>query len=96
MASVYVARTGDRAAHDCLVHYKFTKGRDPLKGGTTVFQEMSILLVIIAALLYLLRESCTSIAKMTTGYTGCSACEAPHMIPIDSPRGQKLLEGDER
>jgi DNA-directed RNA polymerase subunit M/transcription elongation factor TFIIS len=69
---------------------------DPLKGGTTVFQEHSILLLIIASLLYALPGILYSIAKMTTSYQGCSACGAPNMIPTNSPRGQKLHEGDER
>jgi DNA-directed RNA polymerase subunit M/transcription elongation factor TFIIS len=67
---------------------------DPLKGGPTVFQEHSILLLIIASLLYAFPGILYSIAKMTTSYKGCSACGAPYMIPTDSPRGRKLPEED--
>jgi hypothetical protein len=33
-----------------------------------------------------------SIWRCTTRYWACPKCKAPNMVPLDTPRGQKLLE----
>jgi hypothetical protein len=44
-----------------------------------------------ACLIYALPGFLYSLARMTTKYSGCPYCEAPNMMPVDTPRGRQLL-----
>jgi hypothetical protein len=43
------------------------------------------ILLIIPGLIY-------SLWRLTSRYDACPQCAAPNMVPLDSPRGKKLME----
>ena len=45
------------------------------------------LCLIVPGLIY-------SLWRLTTRYDACPACQQPGMIPVESPRGKKLLSED--
>jgi hypothetical protein len=57
-------------------------------GGAVLLQALLASLCV----LYSLPGFLYSFARMTTKYEGCPFCEAPNMVPIDTPRGRQLLK----
>ena len=53
--------------------------------GSIIIELFLWLLFIIPGLIY-------SLWRLTSQYKACPKCEAPNMVPIDSPRGIKLAE----
>ncbi len=52
----------------------------------------SILIEIILWLFLIVPGLIYSIWRLTTKYDACPKCKNPTMIPVDSPKGQKLVE----
>jgi hypothetical protein len=52
----------------------------------------SIFIELILWLAFLIPGLIYSIWRLTTKYWACPRCRAPNMIPLDSPRGKKLVE----
>jgi hypothetical protein len=52
----------------------------------SIFVELILwIFLIIPGVIY-------SIWRLSSRYDACPKCAAPHMIPLDSPRGKKLIK----
>jgi len=59
-------------------------GKPKMKTKGSIWVEIALwLLFLFPGLIY-------SIWRLTSKYQACPKCEAPRMIPMDSPRGKKL------
>ena len=62
-----------------------TKGKPKRKTKGSIFVEIILwICFIIPGVIY-------SIWRMTTRYKACPSCDAPNMIPVDSPMAQKIM-----
>lgn len=52
--------------------------------GSTLIELVLWLCLIVPGVIY-------SIWRLTSRYDACPACDAPGMIPVNTPRGQKLI-----
>lgn len=55
-------------------------------------QKGSLLIEIILWLIFIIPGLIYSFWRMSTKFNACPSCKKDTMIPIDSPKGQKLLK----
>jgi hypothetical protein len=51
----------------------------------------SILIEIVLWLAFIIPGILYSLWRLTTRYDACPSCNAPNMIPVNSPKGRELL-----
>jgi hypothetical protein len=61
------------------------------KGKPKLYTKGNIFLEIVLWLLFLLPGLIYSIWRLSSRYRGCPQCEAPNMLPLNSPLAQKLI-----
>jgi hypothetical protein len=73
---------------------KIPAGGEGIAAAGSVLGGAAVIYAIFATLcvLYALPGFLYSFARMTTKYEGCAFCEAPNMVPIDTPRGRQLMK----
>jgi predicted RNA-binding Zn-ribbon protein involved in translation (DUF1610 family) len=62
------------------------------KGKSKRVTKGSLFIELILWLAFLVPGIIYSIWRLTTKYWACPQCGAANMVPLDSPRGKKLLE----
>lgn len=62
------------------------------QGSPATVTKGSFLIEVILWLCFLIPGLIYSIWRLTSRYDACPKCEAPNMIPLNSPRGKKLQE----
>lgn len=60
------------------------------QGEPVTYTKGSILWELVLWFMFLLPGLMYSVWRLASRYQGCPACEAPNMIPADSPCGQAL------
>lgn len=56
------------------------------RGYPKTFTKGSFIMELFLWLLFIIPGVIYSIWRLTTRHSGCPACQAPNMIPLDSPR----------
>lgn len=57
-----------------------------------MFTQGSILIELVLWLCFIVPGLIYSIWRLTSRQSVCPRCQSPHLVPLDSPRGLKLME----
>jgi len=62
------------------------------KGKPKTITKGSFFIEILLWVCFIVPGLCYSIWRVTSRHKACPSCGAPHMIPLDSPKAQQILD----
>lgn len=62
------------------------------QGRPKTFTKGNILMELVLWLCFIIPGLIYSLWRLTSRFKACPQCQTPNMIPMDTPRGQKLVK----